>query len=110
MKIFVQNGNVITLTAPYAVSSGGGALVGSIFGVAQSDVANAASGEFVVEGVVDIAKAVGALAQGALVYWDNTGKLATGSATSNKLIGVVTVAALSGDATARVRLNGAFVS
>ena len=34
MKTYVQPGNTITLTAPYAVASGDGLLVGSIFGVA----------------------------------------------------------------------------
>ena len=34
MKNYVQPGNTITLTAPYAVTSGDGLLVGAIFGVA----------------------------------------------------------------------------
>ena len=33
MKTYVQPGNTITLTAPYAVASGDGLLVGSIFGI-----------------------------------------------------------------------------
>ena len=37
MKNYVQPGNTITLTAPYAVTSGDGFLVGSIFGVAAGD-------------------------------------------------------------------------
>ena len=110
MKAFFKNGNIATLIAPYAVASGAGALVGSIFGLAQSDVANAVAGEFLLEGICDIAKATGALSQGALIYWDNTAKNVTATATANKLIGVATAAALSGDATVRVRLNGAFIS
>ena len=39
MKNFVQPGNTITLTAPYAVASGDGLLVGSIFGVASGSAA-----------------------------------------------------------------------
>ena len=35
MKNFVQPGNTITLTAPYAVASGDGLLVGYIFGVVR---------------------------------------------------------------------------
>ena len=38
MKNYVQPGNTITLTAPYAVVSGDGLLVGSIFGVAAGSV------------------------------------------------------------------------
>ena len=39
MKNYVQPGNTITLTAPYAVASGDGLLVGSIFGVASGTAA-----------------------------------------------------------------------
>ena len=39
MKNFVQPSNTITLTAPYAVASGDGLLVGSIFGVAAGAAA-----------------------------------------------------------------------
>ena len=39
MKNSVQPGNTMTLTAPYAVTSGDGLLVGSIFGIASGDAA-----------------------------------------------------------------------
>ncbi len=39
MKNYVQKGETLTLAAPYAVSSGAGALVGAIFGVAAADYA-----------------------------------------------------------------------
>ena len=39
MKNYVQPGNTITLTAPYAVTSGDGLLVGSIFGIASGAAA-----------------------------------------------------------------------
>ena len=39
MKNYVQPGNTITLTAPYAVASGDGLLVGSIFGIAAGAAA-----------------------------------------------------------------------
>lgn len=108
MRNFVQDGEVLTLTAPYAVASGGGAKVGSIFGVACGTVADAAEGEFAVVGVFDLPKASGAITQGAKVYWDDTNKVVTGTASGNTLIGVAVKAAASGDATVRVRLNGSF--
>lgn len=108
MKNYVQDGDVVTLTAPYAVASGGGALVGSAFGVAANTVANGADGEFCLNGVFDLPKATGAVTQGAKIYWDNTAKVVTTTATSNTLIGVAIAAAASGDATVRVRLNGSF--
>ena len=113
MKNYVQKGETLTLNAPYAVSSGGGALVGSIFGVAATDYASGAEGEFQVQGVFDLTRETGgstAWSSGDLIYWDNTNKRATKTATSNKLIGVAARAAADGDATGRVRLNGAFLS
>lgn len=112
MKNYIQKGEMLTLTAPYAVSSGGGALVGSIFGVAAADVANAAEGEFQVCGVFDLTRETGAssgFTAGTLIYWDNTNKRITKTSTANKLIGVAVKDAADGDATGRVRLNGAFV-
>jgi predicted RecA/RadA family phage recombinase len=111
MKNFVQRGDTLTLTAPYEVASGAGALVGSIFGVAAATVANAEEGEFDVVGVFDIAKvSAQAWTVGALIYWDNTAKLCTTTATSNKLIGTAVAVAANPSSTGRVRLNGAFTS
>lgn len=113
MKNFIQRGETLTLTAPYAVSSGAGALVGSIFGVAATDVASGEEGEFQVAGVFDLTRETGAstgFSQGALIYWDNTNKRITKTVGTNKLIGVAVKAAADGDATGHVRLNGAFLS
>lgn len=105
-KNFVQDGATLTLTAPYAVSSGNGALVGALFGVALADVANGAEGEFSVTGVFDVtALSTDVIAQGAKVYWDDTNKRMTGTASGNTLVGVVTKAKANGDTTARVRLG-----
>jgi predicted RecA/RadA family phage recombinase len=108
MKNFIQKGSVIDLVAPYAVSSGQGAQVGSMFGVAVVDCASGATASFAIPGVFDLAKAVGAVTQGQAMYWDNTAKAVTSVSTSNLKIGVATQAALSGDATCRVRLNASF--
>lgn len=105
MKNYVQPGDVITLTAPYAVASGAGLLVGSLFGVACGAAALNAEVEARTTGVFDLAKASGAVTQGAKLYWDNTNKLLTTTSSGNTLVGVATQAAQSGDATARVRLG-----
>ena len=107
MKNFVQNGDTLSLTAPYAVSSGGGLLVGDIFGIAADDAANGASVQAMVDGVFDIAKTAGqTFAQGDPVYWDNAAKTVTAVYAANQMIGFATQAAASGDATARVSLEG----
>lgn len=111
MKNYVQPGNIITLTAPYAVASGDGLLVGAIFGVASGTVALGEAVETAVEGVYDLKKVASqAWAAGDKIYWDNTAKNTTKTLTSNTLIGVATEAVAGGatDLIGRVRLNGAF--
>ena len=111
MKNYVQPGATLTLTAPYAVTSGDGLLVGSIFGVAAGDAASGATVEAALTGVFDLTK-IGSQAWtvGAKVYWDDTNKRCTTVATDNTLIGVAVqaVAGGAGDTIGRVRLNGSF--
>ena len=109
MRNFVQDGDTITLFAPYAVASGGGLQVGSIFAVAKTAAALNAAVETKVAGVVDLAKAAGAVTQGQKIYWDNAAKVVTTVVGSNILIGAATQAAAGGDVAARVRLNGTVV-
>ena len=111
MKNFIQPGNTITLTAPYAVASGDGLLVGAIFGVAAGSAASGDPVEAALIGVFDITK-VGSQAWtvGAKVYWDDTNKRCTTVSTDNTLVGVAIAAVASGagDTIGRVRLNAAF--
>ena len=111
MKNFVQPGNTITLTAPYAVASGEGLLVGSIFGVAAGSAASGDPVEAALVGIFDITK-IGSQAWtvGAKVYWDDTNKRCTTVSTDNTLIGaaVAAVASGAGDTIGRVRLNASF--
>ena len=111
MKNYVQPGNIITLTAPYAVTSGDGLLVGAIFGVAAGIAALGEAVETAVEGVYDLKKVASqAWAAGDKIYWDNTAKQTTKTLTANTLIGVATEAVAGGatDLIGRVRLNGVF--
>ena len=111
MKNYVQPGNTITLTAPYAVTSGDGLLVGAIFGVAAGTAILGDPVETAVEGVYDLKKVASqAWAAGDRIYWDNTAKEATKTTTSNTLIGVAVVAVAGGasDIIGRVRLNASF--
>jgi predicted RecA/RadA family phage recombinase len=106
-KNFVQPGKTITFIAPYARNSGEGALLGSIFGVSLATLLNAAVGEFMVQGVWDLAKvSAQAWTVGALIYWDDSAKLCTTVSTSNTRIGMAMLAAANPSATGRVRLNG----
>lgn len=106
-KNYVQPGETITLIAPYNVSSGGGLLVGSIFGVALADALSGAPVEARRKDVFDLAKATGqAWTQGVKLYWDNTAKNVTTTSTSNTLIGAAAQAQASGDTVGRVLVTG----
>lgn len=109
MKNYIQPGQTLTLTAPYAVASGAGLLVGSIFGVACFTAGNGETVEAQVEGVFELPKTSAlAIAIGDKVYWDNTAKEVNKTSSGNTLIGVAVSAAGNPSATVNVRLNGSF--
>lgn len=114
MKNYLQDDDKIVATAPYAVAAGAGCLVGSLFGVAESAIASGAKGVLVLEGVFSLAKATGAAwTEGARIYWDDSAKNCTTTASTNKLIGVATLLAsgampASGDTVGTVLLTKAF--
>lgn len=111
MKNFIQDGDTLTVTAPYAVLSGAGCLVGSLFGIAVSDALISTEVEIKTSGVFDLPKAASqAWTVGARVYWDDTAKNCTTTASTNKLIGVAAAAVGggAGETIGRVRLTGAF--
>ncbi|MCZ7641884.1 MAG: DUF2190 family protein [Pseudorhodoplanes sp.] len=108
MKNFIQRGDVITVTAPTGgVISGQGVLVGNLFGVAATTVAEGESVEIATVGVYELPKLVSAvIAAGARVAWDDTAKQVVLPATGMVPIGIATLAAGNGNATVRVRLDG----
>lgn len=110
MKTFVQPGETLDLTAPTGgVVSGTGYLIGVMFVIAAITVAEGATFTGVTEGVFTLPKATGAAwTEGAAVYWDNTNKVVTTTASGNTKIGVAIAAAASGDTSGKVRLNGSY--
>lgn len=110
MKNFKQPGDTITVTAPAAVTSGDGVLVGSIFGVANFSADNGAEVEIKTTGVFELPKTSAlAISVGDLLYWDNAAKVVNKTNT-NKLIGVAVSAAANPSPSVEVRLNGAYTS
>jgi len=119
MQNYVQRGNTLTVSAPYALLSGGGCQVGNVFGVSVNNQNAGDSTELVVEGVFDMAKDASTFVSGAKVYWDNSQQLATANTltaagAANKEIGFAVLDQASGvaapggagaDPTVRVRLN-----
>src|SRR3546814_589636 len=111
MKNFIQRGENLTLLAPYALSSGDGALVGSIFGVAAGDAANGADVDLVTMGVFTLPKPeLEAIGIGDALHWDDAAKVVTLSAAAgaNPKIGVAVSAADNPSFAVDVRLNGSF--
>jgi predicted RecA/RadA family phage recombinase len=106
-KNYIQEGDTLTITAPYAVASGGGLLVGSLFAVALVALSNGASGSCMTEGVFELTKnSAEAWTVGQKIYWDNTAKVCTSTVATNVLIGCATEPAANPSSVGRVRLNG----
>lgn len=103
---YVGEGDALTLVAPYAVNSGGGAQFGNnLFGVAVTTLASGATGVFRSEGVFDLTKnTTGAFAVGDRLYWDNTNKRLTTTTTGNICVGIAVEAAATTASTGRIKL------
>lgn len=108
MKTFIQNGNMITVTAPTGgIASGAGIIVGSLFGVAAFTAAEGESVEIATTGVYELPKDPTAMiALGDRVSWDGTAKQIKLPAVGLYPVGIATEAAGSGVATVKVRLDG----
>lgn len=108
MRNFIQPGNSLAIAVPYAsgVTAGQGILVGALFGVAATDGVQNATIEAQTQGVFDITKEPAlAITAGARVFWDNTNRRITTTATGNFQVGIATQAALAADTAVRVWLN-----
>ena len=106
-KNFIQNGNIITMTAAGDVASGDVVFAGALGGVALGAAATGEKLDVALEGVFRVAKvATDALAVGAAIYWDTGASLATNDddSGSNPLLGHAFEAAGNPSATVAVRL------
>lgn len=111
MKNYVQEGDVLEVAAPYALSSGDGCLVGLIFGVSVADYLINARAQIKTKGVFDLPKNTGTgsgWAVGVRVWWNPGDKKITDTSDTDTVsIGVATEAASDSATTGRVRLHGA---
>lgn len=111
MKNYLAKGDVfngVTNGSGATVLAGGGILIGSLIGIALSDIANGASGPCAMVGIYSHAKDAGAGtggAQGSVVYWNNTSKKFTAVASGNTLVGKFAAACIDGDTSAQILLN-----
>lgn len=110
-KNFVQRGRTLTVPVPAAgVTTGLCVLIGTIFGVALSTVAYAATAvcDIDVSGVWYLLKtSAQAWAVGDKIYWDATGAVCTNvPAAGLRFVGTATAVAANPSASGYVRLNG----
>jgi predicted RecA/RadA family phage recombinase len=108
MKNFIQPGDTLTALAPTGgIVSGAALLFGTLFGVAAYTAAEGEEVECAVTGVYELPKtSANVIALGAKVYWNDTLKEVTSTASGNSLIGGAAAAAGAGVTLIRVRLNG----
>ncbi|MCA1298508.1 DUF2190 family protein [Stappia indica] len=108
MKNFVQQGKFVTVTAPAGgLNAGDGVLVDHLFGVAANSALEGEQVEIATDGVFDLDKDAGAsLTAGAPIYWDDTAKVVTTTATANLRIGTALEAAALAAATGRILITG----
>ena len=103
---FIQHGDVLTITAPAAVTGGEPVIVGEIRGIAVGDADSGAPVDVATGGVFTLSKvATDDVALGDAIYWDSSAELATVTATDNDKIGVAVEAAGNGVGTVKVRIS-----
>ena len=107
MRNYVQPGESITVTATAAASSGDGVKLNNLFGIASGDAAIGDKLVLTTQGVYDMPKvSANTFAVGALVYWDDTAKVVTSTASGNTRIGLAVTDVGNPSASVNVRLDG----
>ena len=107
MKNYVQPGDSITVTAAAVAASGDGVKMGNLFGVASGDATVDEKLVLTTTGVFEMPKvSANTFAVGALVYWDDTAKVVTSTASGNTRIGLAVSDAGNPSASVHVRLDG----
>lgn len=113
MRVYIQPGSIIDLTAPAAgFTSGVPVRIGSFYGVPQCTVAVGIKGAVKLDGVFELPKvSAQAWTEGQIIYSPAAGGLLTNvSASGLYAVGVATEPAANPSAVGRVRLDGVAVT
>ncbi len=107
MNNYSQAGKTLTLTPGANVAAGAGYLFGaSLFGVATSAVASGSPGEFLTEGVVEIAKTSAlAISVGDVLYWVPGSSVVNKTTSGQRAVGVAVAAAANPSDTVLMKLG-----
>ncbi|MDR2004150.1 MAG: DUF2190 family protein [Prevotella sp.] len=105
MKNFICDGNRMQVILAAPAQAGDVVVIGDMVTVSQDT--GIADDVVVVytEGVFELPKGTGALAQGVKVYWDATGKQVTTTASTNKAVGYVYYPAVVADTVVQVKIG-----
>lgn len=108
---YIQKGDVVELTAPTGgVISGNGYLIDSVFVVALTSAAQGEKFNGKRVGVWTLPKpSTQVWAEGVKLYWNDTAKNVTATATNNTLIGAAAAEATNPSTTGSVLLTGQVV-
>lgn len=109
MQNFIKPARICTFTAPAGgVVGGAPVLIGNLLVIATATVAAGLPFEGVAEGICTLPKIAGvAWAEGVVLYHDSTANnIGTVVSATTRRVGVAAAAALIGDVTGQVRLNG----
>jgi predicted RecA/RadA family phage recombinase len=105
MKNFVNNGKTIEITLAANIASGVALLIGTLLGVSVTSGVIGDVVVFNVEGVYTLPKDASVITLGAALYWDDTAKKVTVTASGNTLIGKAWEAAATGITEVAVKLS-----
>lgn len=108
MKNYLGVGDTVDLPAPTGgVISGVAYLIGALLAVANVTAAQGTVVAFSRKGMFTLPKATGQTwTAGALLYWDNTAKNFTTTASTNTRAGIALADAATGDTSGKVLLAG----
>lgn len=106
MKNAVSTGTVVDYAASADVASGGVVLMVTRIGIAVNNIKAGETGPAQVVGNFSVAKlSSDVVAQGDALYWDNTNKRLTKTASGNTYAGWATAAAGNGVTTVNIKIN-----
>lgn len=107
MRNFIKEGEVLTLTPAANVAMGAGYMFGAgLFGVALGTVANGSAGEFLTEGVVEIAKTSAlAISVGDRLFWDAANSVVNKTSAGQVCVGIAVSSAANPSATVQMKLG-----
>ncbi|NLW84481.1 MAG: DUF2190 family protein [Phycisphaerae bacterium] len=107
---FIHDGDAVDFTPGSAVNAGDVVVQGDLIGIAKLDMVAGQLGALAVTGVFDITKATGTgtdITAGAKLWWNATNSRVekTDGSGAHKYLGKAVRAALTTDATVRIRLE-----